>query len=155
MTDRAPSAGSPADRAPSAGSAADRASAASSAGDRVRVDRWLWAARFVKSRSLASDAIKGGRVQVNGARVKPSRPLQPGDRLEITLGRDRRVVVVLATTERRGPASEAARLYEETPESLAAAKLRAAENRLTGSPGADRVGRPTKRDRRRIDSARG
>jgi ribosome-associated heat shock protein Hsp15 len=132
----------------------DRTSSEGAQADRVRVDRWLWAARFVKSRSLASEAIKGGRIQINGARVKPSRELQAGDRLEITLGRVRRVVVVLRTTERRGPASEAALLYEETPESLAARELQAAEDR-SGLPGADRPGRPTKRDRRRIDSARG
>jgi ribosome-associated heat shock protein Hsp15 len=133
----------------------DRTSSEGAQADRVRVDRWLWAARFVKSRSLASEAIKGGRVQINGARVKPSRGLQAGDRLEFTLGRVRRVVVVLRTTERRGPASEAALLYEETPESLAARELQAAEDRGSFPPGADRPGRPTKRDRRRIDSARG
>ncbi|HEX3872504.1 MAG TPA: RNA-binding S4 domain-containing protein [Solirubrobacteraceae bacterium] len=122
---------------------------------RVRVDRWLWAARFFKSRSLAVDAIKAGRVQVNGGRAKPSREVGPGDRLEITVERVRRVVVVRATSERRGPATEAALLYEETADSLAARARQAAEDRLSRPPGADRSGRPTKRDRRRIDSARG
>ncbi|HEY5197907.1 MAG TPA: RNA-binding S4 domain-containing protein [Solirubrobacteraceae bacterium] len=120
---------------------------------RVRVDRWVWAARFVKSRSLAAAAVKGGRVHVNGGSVKPSREIVPGDRLEITLGQVRRVIIVRATTERRGPAREAALLYEETPESLAAREFRAAEDRLARPAGADRAGRPTKRDRRRIDAA--
>ena len=123
--------------------------------DRVRVDRWLWAARFVKSRSLASEAVKGGRVQVNGSRVKPSRELRPGDRVEITSGPERRTVVVRALAERRGPASQAALLYEETPESLAAREREAAEARLARAPGADAGARPTKRDRRLIDAARG
>jgi ribosome-associated heat shock protein Hsp15 len=121
--------------------------------ERVRVDRWIWAARFVKSRALAADAVKGGRVHVNGERVKPSRPLKPGDRLEITLGAVRRVVVVRGVSERRGPASEAALLYEETPESTAARELQAAADRLSRPPGSARSGRPTKRDRRRIDAA--
>jgi ribosome-associated heat shock protein Hsp15 len=122
--------------------------------ERVRVDQWVWAARFVKSRSLANDLVKGGRVQVNGERAKPSRPIKPGDRLEITIGQVGRTVVVAQVTARRGPASEAALLYAETPESVAARELQAARDRLARPPGADRVGRPTKRDRRRIDSAR-
>jgi ribosome-associated heat shock protein Hsp15 len=123
--------------------------------ERVRIDRWVWAARFVKSRSLAAEAVKGGRVQVNGARVKPSREIAPGDRLEITIGQVRRVVVVRGTTERRGPASEAALLYAETPESLAERELQATERRDSRPPGADLGARPTKRDRRRIDAAGG
>jgi len=119
--------------------------------ERVRVDRWVWAARFVKSRELAADAVKGGRVQVNGERVKPSRPLKVGDRVEITIGQVRRVIVVRGITDRRGPASEAALLYEETTESIDAREHQAAEHRLSRPPGADRVGgRPTKRDRRRL-----
>ncbi len=121
----------------------------------VRVDRWLWAARFAKSRSLASEAVKGGRVQVNGSRVKPSRELRPGDRVEIVAGPERRTVVVRAVAERRGPASQAALLYEETPESLAGRERQAAEARLARAPGADFGARPTKRDRRLIDVARG
>jgi ribosome-associated heat shock protein Hsp15 len=123
--------------------------------ERVRVDQWVWAARFVKSRSLANDLVKGGRVQVNGERAKPSRPIKPGDRLEITIGQVGRTVVVAQVTARRGPASEAALLYDETAESIAARELQAAEDRLSRPPGAGRTGRPTKRDRRRIDSARG
>jgi ribosome-associated heat shock protein Hsp15 len=123
--------------------------------ERVRVDQWIWAARFVKSRSLANDLVKAGRVQVNGERAKPSRPIRPGDRLEVTVGQVRRTVIVAGVTDRRGPASEAALLYDETPESVAARAVRAAEDRLSRVPGADRIGRPTKRDRRRIDAARG
>jgi ribosome-associated heat shock protein Hsp15 len=119
--------------------------------DRVRIDRWVWAARFVKSRELAADAVKGGRVQVNGERVKPSRPLKLGDRLEITIGEVRRAIVVRGITDRRGPAVEAALLYEETAESVTARELQAAERRLSPPPGAGRTGgRPTKRDRRRL-----
>ncbi len=124
-------------------------------GDRVRVDRWLWAARFVKSRSLAIEAVKGGRVQVNGARVKPSKELRVGDRVEIASGPERRTVVVRALAERRGPASQAALLYEETPGSLAGRERQAAEARLARAPEAELGQRPTKRDRRRIDAARG
>ncbi len=121
------------------------------AGDRVRVDRWIWAARFVKSRELAADAVRGGRVQVNGERVKPSRPLRLGDRLEITIGEVRRAIVVCGITDRRGPAAEAALLYEETAESVAARESQAADRRLLRPPGSQRTGgRPTKRERRRL-----
>ena len=123
--------------------------------ERVRIDKWLWAARFFKSRSLASAAVKGGLVAANGARVKPSREIQAGDRLEITLGPERRTVVVMATAERRGPAGQAALLYQETPESMDGRERRATEARLARPPGADRGARPTKRDRRLTDAARG
>jgi ribosome-associated heat shock protein Hsp15 len=116
----------------------------------VRVDRWLWAARLVKTRALAVEAIKGGRVKVNGKQAKPSRDVGPGDRIELSSGTLRRTVDVRATAVRRGPASEAALLYEETPESIAARERLAAERR----PGARGGPRPTKRDRRRLDAAR-
>ena len=87
--------------------------------DRVRVDRWLWAARFFKTRSTAADAVLGGRVHVNSARVKPSKEARPGDRLEVTVGAVRRELVVRGVAEKRSPASVAATLYEETPESAA------------------------------------
>ena len=125
------------------------------AADPVRVDKWLWAARLVKTRSLAAEAVTGGRVHVDGRRVKPSREIRPGDRLEIAIGQVRRVVIVLATASRRGPASQAARLYEETPESVAARERHAAESRLARPLGAQGGPRPTKRDRRRLDSAPG
>jgi ribosome-associated heat shock protein Hsp15 len=120
----------------------------------VRVDKWLWAARLAKTRALAAEAVKGGRVEVNGQRVKPAKEVRPGDRLEITSGPYRREVVVLALAERRGPASEAALLYEETPQSVAAREQLAAERRLA-APAPQPGGRPTKRDRRRLDARRG
>jgi ribosome-associated heat shock protein Hsp15 len=124
--------------------------------DGIRVDRWLWAARLHKTRSLAADAVKGGRVQVNGQRVKPSREVGPGDELEVTIGQVRRTVVVRAVAERRGPAKEAGLLYEETAESIAARELLAEQRRLTSPPpGSDLGARPTKRDRRRLDATRG
>ncbi|MEA2321055.1 MAG: ribosome-associated heat shock protein Hsp15, partial [Solirubrobacteraceae bacterium] len=80
----------------------------------MRLDKWLWAARLVKTRGLAVEAVNGGRVQLNGQRAKPSKDVRPGDRLEITIGQLRRTVVIQGTAPRRGPASEAALLYEET-----------------------------------------
>jgi ribosome-associated heat shock protein Hsp15 len=123
------------------------------ASEPVRVDRWLWAARIVKTRSLAADAVKGGRVAVNGQRIKPSKDVRPGDRVEITIGQVRLAVVVRGTAPRRGPASEAALLYDETAESREARERAAAERRLAAMPGAERGGRPTKRDRRRLDAS--
>jgi ribosome-associated heat shock protein Hsp15 len=120
----------------------------------VRVDKWLWAARLVKTRTLAVDAVKGGRVQVNGQRIKPSKDVRAGDRLEITMGPLRRSVVIRGTASRRGPAAEAALLYEETTESIEAREQYVAERRLARPPTPDPGGRPTKRDRRRFDAAR-
>jgi ribosome-associated heat shock protein Hsp15 len=124
--------------------------------ERVRVDKWLWAARLFKSRSLAAEAVTGGRVQLNGARVKASKEVGAGDELEVTIGQTRRVVIVRGVSERRGPAKAAALLYEETPQSIAARELAAEQRRLQSPPpGADLGMRPTKRDRRQLDSARG
>ena len=123
--------------------------------DPVRVDTWLWAARLVKTRGLAVEAVKGGLVQLNGQRTKPSKAVAPGDRLELTRGQLRLSVVVTATARRRGPASEAALLYEETDESRAARERQAAERRLAAQPDARGGARPTKRDRRRLDAAPG
>ena len=121
----------------------------------VRVDKWLWAARLAKTRGLAAEAVKGGRVEINGQRVKPSKEVRPGDQIEITTGPYRRTVIVTALAERRGPAKEAALLYEETPESIAARERVAAERRLAAPPAPQPGGRPTKRDRRRLDARRG
>jgi ribosome-associated heat shock protein Hsp15 len=121
----------------------------------VRVDRWLWAARLLKTRSLAAAAVKGGRVQINGQRTKPSRDVRPGDRIEVTLGQLRLTVDVVGTAERRGPASEAALLYRETAESAAARERHAAERRMAMPPAPRPGARPTKRDRRRLDATRG
>ena len=120
--------------------------------ERMRVDRWLWVARLVKSRTLAADAATGGRVQVNGRRVKPGRDIRPGDRIEITLGEVRRCLVVRGVAARRGPASAAALLYEETAESVQERERAAAERRLSSALGARDGARPTKRDRRRLDA---
>lgn len=122
--------------------------------ERVRVDKWLWAARFFKTRSAATDAVVGGHVQVNGARVKPAREVAAGDRLEIRRGQQRWTVVVKGVADRRGPASVAAELYEETPESAADRERRRDQRRLARPLGADLGARPTKRDRRRLDALR-
>jgi len=121
----------------------------------VRVDKWLWAARLAKTRGLATEAVKGGRVEVNGQRVKPARDLRPGDRVEITTGPYRRELVVVELAERRVSAKEAALLYEETPESVAAREQLAAERRLSATSAPQPGGRPTKRDRRRLEARRG
>ena len=120
----------------------------------VRIDRWLWAARLVKTRALAAAAVKGGRVHVNGRAVKPSRDVRPGDTVELTHGGLRTTVVVRGVSERRGPAKEAALLYEETPESIEARERYRAEMRLSRPVAHEGGGRPTKRDRRRLDRAR-
>jgi ribosome-associated heat shock protein Hsp15 len=120
----------------------------------VRIDKWLWAARFFRTRSAATDAALGGRVHVNGARAKPAKDIQPGDEVALTVGVMRRVVEVLALSDKRGPATVAATLYRETPESIAARERAAAERRLARPPGADLGARPTKLDRRRLEALR-
>ncbi len=122
--------------------------------ERVRVDKWLWAARFYKTRGAATEAVLGGHVQIDGERVKPARDVTVGDRLEIRRGQQRWTVDVTGLAERRGPASVAATLYEETPESAAERERRTAERRLARPVGADLTERPTKRDRRRLDALR-
>lgn len=120
-----------------------------------RVDRWLWASRLVKTRALAAEAVKGGRVHVNGARVKPSREVGPGDELELLHASVRRTVIIHGTAPRRGPAPEAQQLYTETEASIAAREAHAAQRRLDAPPVfPPGSGRPTKRDRRRMDRAR-
>jgi ribosome-associated heat shock protein Hsp15 len=122
--------------------------------DGVRVDKWLWAARFFKTRGAATEAVLGGRVHVNGERVKPAREVRAADTVEVTVGDQRWTVVVRGVAEKRGPASLAATLYEETPESADAREQRRLERRLSRPPGADLGARPTKRDRRRIERLR-
>ncbi len=121
---------------------------------RCRLDRWLWAARFFKTRSAATDAVGGGRVQLNDARVKPSKEVKPGDTVEIRAGQLQWTVVVRGVADKRGPASVAQTLYDETPDSLAARERRIAELRLFRPIGADLGARPTKQDRRRIEALR-
>ena len=123
--------------------------------DRVRIDKWLWAARFFKTRSLASDAIGGGKVSLNGESVKPAKMLQVGDAVSIRLGPYEHIIVVRALSERRGPARVAQALYEETAQSLAAREKLAEQLRM--APAAfvyEEKGRPTKRDRREIERFR-
>ncbi|PTD95999.1 RNA-binding S4 domain-containing protein [Pseudothauera lacus] len=121
---------------------------------RTRLDKWLWAARFFKHRSGATEAVDGGKVRLNGLAVKPSREVKPGDMVEITVGEQHFVVTVRAIADKRGPASVAQTLYEETPESRARRELQREQRRLAPPPGADLHGRPTKRDRRRIERFR-
>ncbi len=118
---------------------------------RTRVDKWLWAARFFKHRSAATAAIDGGKVKLNGAATKPSREIKPGDQLDITVGEDTRTVMVCAIADKRGTAAVAQTLYEETPESIATRERARDLRKFAATPGADLHGRPTKRDRRRID----
>lgn len=122
--------------------------------EEARIDRWLWAARFYKTRTAATDAVAGGRVHLNGARVKPAKDVRPGDTLDVTIGDTRREVVVVAVAERRGPASVAQSLYEETPDSIARREQRAADRRFARPLGADLGARPKKQDRRRLEALR-
>jgi ribosome-associated heat shock protein Hsp15 len=122
--------------------------------ERVRVDKWLWAARFFKTRGLASEAIQGGRVKVNGVRAKPAKDVRAGDRVEVRVGELTWIVLIEGVREKRGSAVQAALLYTETPESREQRELFLAQRRLAPVPGTDARGRPTKRDRRRIESLR-
>jgi len=116
--------------------------------ERVRLDKWLWAARFFKTRALATEAIKGGKVKVAGATPKPSRAVQPGDRLEITQAHRKVWVEVVALADRRGPASEAETLYRVERE-VRNQRKPAPDQALAGFREKGR-GRPTKRERRQI-----
>ncbi len=122
--------------------------------ERVRIDKWLWAARFFKTRGAATEAVLGGHVQVGGERAKPAKEVRVGDTLEIRRGELRWTVVVTGVADRRGPATVAATLYEETPESLAARERERLERRLSRPLGADLGARPTKQARRRIEALR-
>lgn len=120
----------------------------------VRLDRWLWAARWFKTRRLATEAVSGGKVHLGGRRVKPATDVRPGDEVRIRKGAYSFTVVVRAVSERRGPAKEAALLYEETAESARARELRRIQMRDMPVPTYEGKGRPTKRERRRLDRAR-
>lgn len=119
--------------------------------DRMRLDKWLWAARFYKTRSLAADEIGKGRIGVNDQVAKASRELRVGDLLTLRQGPVTRVVRVLGLSAVRGPAPVAQALYQETPESVAAREAAVAQRRLGVEPAASQLqGRPTKRDRRQL-----
>ena len=120
--------------------------------DPVRLDKWLWAARFYKTRSLAVDEINKGRVAVNDQPAKPGRELKVGDQVHLRQGHVPKTVVVRALSAVRGPAPVAQQLYEETPDSLAAREKAAEQRRLAGAEPAHAIehGRPTKRDRRQL-----
>jgi ribosome-associated heat shock protein Hsp15 len=120
--------------------------------DAVRIDKWLWAARFFKTRGLAAKAVLTGRVEVNGERVKPSRLVRAGEMVAVTKGTEHWTVAVTGVTDRRGPAAVAKTLYSETAESRANREQRALEP--ARSPGDDLGARPTKRARRRLDALR-
>lgn len=117
---------------------------------RMRIDKWLWAARFFKTRSLAKQAIDGGKVHCNGEHCKSSREIEVGYMLQIRQGWDEKTVLVKALSEQRRSAPEAALLYEETPESRELRERLAAERRAQSAGFEATAGRPTKQDRRRI-----
>jgi ribosome-associated heat shock protein Hsp15 len=120
-----------------------------------RVDRWLWVARLVKTRALGAEAVKAGRVSVNGAQVKPSKEVRPGDELEFRNGELRTSVTIRGTMKMRGPAPVAQQLYEESAASVELRERLLAERRLAAQQLPDGGGRPTKRDRRRMEDLRG
>jgi len=117
---------------------------------RLRIDKWLWAARFFKTRSLAAQAVEGGRVQLNGARVKPAKELRPGDELRIAAGNQEWVVTAKKLSDRRGSAQVARELYAETEESRARREAAIAARRDHVEPASEIRGRPTKREGRRL-----
>jgi len=116
--------------------------------EKIRLDKWLWAARFFKTRSMASHAVAGGKVHVNGQRIKPARTVHIGDVLQITRDTTTFIVTVLAVSGRRGPAVQARLLYEETEESVKAREEQRDIRKMQAGPAP--MGRPSKRDRRKI-----
>ena len=121
----------------------------------VRIDKWLWAARFFKTRSLAAEAVDRGRVRIGGEPVKPARNVKLNDKIFVDNGSDRWEVVVLGISDKRGPAPVARELYRETEESLVRRENDSEARRLFPEPGSTIKGRPTKRDRRAISRAGG
>ena len=124
--------------------------------DRLRIDKWLWSARFYKTRSLAAEEIGKGRVQVNGQEAKPAREVKVGDCVAMRRDAVTRTVVVRGLSNLRGPAPVAQQLYEETPESVAAREAAAQQRRYAPEPALSiEHGRPTKRGRRDLEQAKG
>ena len=125
------------------------------AGGRRRIDRWLWCARFHRSRSLAAAAVSGGKVHVNGERAKPARGIAVGDRLDIARGPDAWTVIVLALPSRRGPAAEARGCYAETSDSVQRRAVLRERRQLERRSDTAPPGRPDKRGRRAIRRLQG
>ncbi|HEV7839798.1 MAG TPA: S4 domain-containing protein [Gemmatimonadaceae bacterium] len=121
---------------------------------RVRLDKWLWAARFFKTRALAADAIESGKVEVNGERAKRAKQLQAGDSVKIRLGPYQHLITVRGLSERRGPASVATKLYEEDAEARKAREALQLQMKAAQSASGYLPGRPTKKDRRDIEKIR-
>ena len=121
----------------------------------MRLDKWLWAARFYKTRSLAQQAIEAGRVRLGGERVKPSREVRPGDLLAISTHELEWQIAVRALSQQRGPAAAARLLYEESEASRAAREARLAQRKLAREPAYELQGRPSKQDRRALRRLRG
>jgi ribosome-associated heat shock protein Hsp15 len=117
----------------------------------ARLDLWLWAARFFKTRRLAADAIEGGKADVRGARAKPGKAVHPGDEIRIRIGPYEHVVTVRALSERRGPASEAVKLYEEDPASRERRLRLAEQHKLAAQSFAFGEGKPSKKERRELE----
>lgn len=120
-------------------------------GDSVRLDKWLWVARFFKTRALAAAAATGGKVEVNGSRAKPAKPVQSGDALRIRIGPYDWFVTIRAVTERRGSTRDAQLLYDESPDGRAARERLAEAHRIAPAPAYRGKGRPTKKDRRKLE----
>ena len=128
---------------------------ADAAGDRLRVDRWLWCARFFKSRSAAAEAVRGGHVRVNGQRVKPAHPVKVGDALQCTYAHgNEREVAIAGLPERRGPPKEAAACYVESAESIERRRIAAEQRAARAAYAPPTSGRPDKRTRRLLLRAR-
>lgn len=121
--------------------------------DSVRIDKWLWAARFFKTRSMATDAVDGGKVRLNGERIKPARSVKAGDTLDIDNGFTEWEVVVRELADKRGSATIAQTLYSETEQSIARRQQKAEQRKFFREPGESIKGRPTKRDRRLLDKS--
>ena len=118
--------------------------------DSVRVDKWLWAARFFKTRALASAAVAGGKVHVNGSQAKPAKPVQAGDQLRVRVGPYDWILTVRAVTERRGSSKDAQLLYDESPDGKAARERLAEAHKIAPAPTYQGKGRPTKKERREL-----
>ena len=117
----------------------------------MRIDKWLWVARFYKTRSLGQQAVESGKVRLNGERIKPAKEVKPGDALSIHAGASDWNIRVVQLSDKRGPAAAAQELYEETPDSVARRREQAALRKLAAEPSAQRQGRPTKRERRQLE----